>query len=400
MSNDRDPVIIAMSRSPIGTFGGGLAPVKAYDLAAQVISAVMEKSGVDPALVDDVVLGDCIQCSDEATTARTAWLKAGMPMEVPGVTIQRQCSSGMQSMAFAAAEIMAGQNDLIVAGGVESMSNAPYLIPKARWGARLMHQSMSDSLWDVLHSGSPLLDPPGYIMGQTAENLAAKFSVSREDQDQLALESHQKASKAQADGLFAQEITPIKVKTRKGEVLVKDDEHIRHGLTMEALAKLKPAFNPQGSVTAGNSSGINDGAAICLLASRAKARELGVKPLARIRGWAVRGCDPSIMGYGPVPATRRLMDRNGFALDDFQLFEVNEAFAAQYIVCERELGLDRSLTNQNGSGVALGHPIGATGARICQSLVHQMRRKGLNLGLATLCIGGGMGMAMALEIEG
>ena len=399
MSGSRDAVIVAMTRSPIGSFGGGLAPVRAHELAAQLISAVMEKSRVDPALVDDVVLGDCVQCSDEASTARTAWLKAGMPIEVPGVTIQRQCSSGMQAMAFAAAEIMAGQNDLILAGGVESMSNAPYSIPKARWGARLMHQTMSDALWDLLHSGSPLVDPPGYIMGRTAENLAKRFSVSREDQDQLALESHQKASKAQKDGLFAEEITPIKIAGRKGEKIVSDDEHIRHGLSMEDLAKLKPVFDPQGSVTAGNSSGINDGAALCLLASREKAKELGLTPLACIKGWAVRGTEPSEMGYGPVPATRRLMERTGISLKDLDYIEVNEAFAAQYLVCERELGLDRGITNQNGSGIALGHPIGATGARICQSLIHQMRRNGQSLGLATLCIGGGMGMAMLLEME-
>ncbi len=399
MSDSRDPVIVAMTRSPIGSFGGVLAPVRAHDLAAQLMVALMKQSGVEPALIDDVVLGDCVQCADEASTARTALLKAGLPIEVPGVSIQRQCASGMQAMAYAAAEIMAGQSDLVLAGGVESMSNAPYQIPKARWGARLMHQTMSDSLWDILHSGSPLVDPPGYIMGRTAENLAVRFSISREEQDQLALESHQKASKAQADGRFAQEITPIKVRERKGEKIVKDDEHIRHGLTMEALAKLKPAFDPKGSVTAGNASGINDGAAICLLASRRKAKELGLEPLARIRGWAVRGCEPSEMGYGPVPATRRLMKRGGWSIKDFQLIELNEAFAAQYLVCERELDLDRSITNRYGSGIALGHPIGATGARISQTLVHQMRRNGLNLGLATLCIGGGMGMAMVFETE-
>lgn len=400
MKNDRDAVIVAMGRSPIGDFGGSLSSVKAHALAAQVITAVMDKSGIDPNLLEDVILGDCCQCPDEANTARTAMLKAGLPDHVPAVTIQRQCSSAMQAMGQACHQIWCDDGDIILTGGVESMSNAPYVLYKARWGARLMHAEMTDAMWDMLHSGSPLLDPPGYIMGQTAENLAQKYNIPREEQDIVALRSHNNAEAAITSGKFKDEIVPISVPQRKGDPKIVDtDEHVRMGLKMEDLSRLRPVFDKNGTVTAGNSSGLNDGSAICLLMSRAKAKELGLKPLAKIMAFAAAGCDPSIMGWGPVPATEKLLKKTGVALGDIELIELNEAFAAQYLACEQGLGLDRDITNVNGSGVGLGHPVGCTGARLVVSLLGEMKRRGVTLGLATLCVGGGMGMSMLVENE-
>jgi len=400
VKDKRDAVIVAMGRTAIGDFGGSLAKVRAHDLAAQVMKAVLDKSGVDPALLDDVILGDCVQAPDEANTARTAMLKAGLPVDVPAVTIQRQCSSAMQALGMAAAYIKAGEYDLALAGGVESMSNAPYVSYDTRWGARLTHKGLQDSMWEMLHSGSPLLDPPGYIMGQTAENLARKYAISREDQDVVALRSHNNAEAAITGGKFAGEIVPIAVPQRKGDPKMFDtDEHVRMGLTMGDLSRLKPAFAKDGTVTAGNASGLNDGSAICLVASRAKAEELGLAPLAKIHSFAVAGCPPEIMGWGPVPSTQKLLKKTGVSLKDIELIELNEAFAAQYLACERGLELNREITNVNGSGVGLGHPVGCTGARIVISLLGEMKRRGNSLGLATLCVGGGMGMSMLVENE-
>jgi len=401
MSN-RDAVIVAMGRSAIGDFGGSLVSLRAYQLGAQVLSAVLEKSGIDPNIIDDVVLGDCVQCPEEANTARTVMLAAGLPDHIPAVTIQRQCSSAMQAMAQAATYIKAGEYDVVVAGGMESMSNAPYVLPAARWGARLQHGQMMDAMWEMLHSGSNLLEGKGkgYIMGQTAENLARKYDIPREEQDIIALRSHQNAEAAIKSGKFAEEIIPLKIPQRKGDPKIVDtDEHVRPGLTMEALAKLKPVFAKDGTVTAGNASGLNDGAAICLLTSREKAQELGLEPIAKIHSFAAAGCDPKIMGWGPVPSTQKLLKKTGVKLSDIQLIELNEAFAAQYLACERGLDLNRDITNVNGSGVGLGHPVGCTGARIVISLLSEMKRRGNTLGLATLCVGGGMGMSMLLEIE-
>lgn len=397
MKGNRDVVIVAMGRSPIGDFGGSLVGLKAHALAAQVMQAVVKKYGVDPGLLDDVILGDCVQCPDEANTARTAMLKAGFPQHVPAVTIQRQCSSAMQAMAQAAAAIKCGDSDLILAGGVESMSNAPYVSYGTRWGARLRHVGLQDAMWEMLHSGSPLLDPPGYIMGQTAENLARKYNIPRQEQDVIALRSHHNAEAAIKAGKFADEIIPITIASRKGDKVVDTDEHVRLGLKMEDLSKLKPAFAKDGSVTAGNSSGLNDGSAITVLAAREKAAELGLKPLARIVGYAAAGCDPSLMGWGPVPSTEKLLKKTGVALKDIELIELNEAFAAQYLACEQGLGLNREIVNVNGSGVGLGHPVGCTGARIVISLLGEMKRRGNTLGLATLCVGGGMGGALIIE---
>ncbi|MFZ5585119.1 MAG: thiolase family protein [Thermodesulfobacteriota bacterium] len=389
-----------MARSPIGDFGGAFLPLRAHQLAAQVMQAALNRAGnLDPAQLDDVILGDCIQCPDEANTARTAMLKAGIPVDVPAVTIQRQCSSAMQALGMAATYIKAGDYDLVMAGGVECMSHAPYVLPQARWGARLRHGQMMDSMWELLHSGSPLLDPPGYIMGQTAENLARKYGISRSEQDVIALRSHNNAEAAIKAGKFAQEIAPITVPGRKGDKIVDTDEHVRMGLVMDDLAKLKPAFAKDGTVTAGNSSGLNDGAAICIVASRQKAAELGLEPIARIAGVAAAGCEPSLMGWGPVPATQKLMKKTGVSLKDIELIELNEAFAAQYLACEQGLNLNREITNVNGSGVGLGHPVGCTGARIVISLIGEMKRRGNSLGLATLCVGGGMGMSMLIENE-
>jgi acetyl-CoA C-acetyltransferase len=398
MQQDRDPVIVSMKRSAIGAFGGGLKDLTAHQLASQVITAVMKDSGMDPQELDDVILGDCIQRSDESNTARVAALAAGLPDHVPGTTVQRECSSAMQALGQAASAIRSGDYDAVLAGGVESMSNAPYVSYETRWGARLMHKGLQDTLWETLHAGSPVLDPPGYIMGQTAENIARKYNISREEQDIVALRSHNNAEAARESGKFSQEITPIAVPQKRGEPkMIDQDEHIRPGLAMEDLTKLKPVFAKDGTVTAGNASGINDGAAVCLVMSRAKAKELGLKPQALIRGWSVAGCDPKLMGWGPVPATQKLLKKTGVELGDIELIELNEAFAAQYLACEQGLGLDRDKVNLNGSGIGLGHPIGCTGTRIVISLIHEMKRRGDTLGLATLCVGGGMGMAMLVE---
>lgn len=401
MKNDRDAVIVAMGRSAIGDFGGGLKGLRAHQLAAQIIQGVLAKvPEVDTGNLDDVILGDCIQCPDEVTTARTAALAAGIPDHVPAVTVQRQCASAMEALTQAANRIRLGDADLILAGGVESMSNAFYCLPSARWGARLRHQTMMDSMWEMLHSGSSLLEPPGYIMGQTAENLANKYNISREEQDIIALRSHNNAEKAIESGKFAEEIIPVSIPKKRGEpVIIKEDEHVRKGLTMDDLSGLRPVFDKNGTVTAGNSSGLNDGAAICLLASREKARELNLPVLAKIISSAVSGCDPKIMGWGPVPATQKLLQKTGIKLSDIELIELNEAFAAQYLACEKGLDLNREITNVNGSGVGLGHPVGCTGARIVISLLQEMKRRGLSLGLATLCVGGGMGMSTLIENE-
>jgi len=401
MKNDRDVVIVAMGRSAIGTFGGSLKAIRAHQLGAQVIKGVLEKvPAVRPAELDDVIMGDCIQCSDEANTARVAALAAGIPVEVPAMTIQRQCASAMEALAQAANRIRLGDDELILAGGTESMSNAFYCFPAARWGARLKHGKMMDSVWELLYSGSGLLEPPGFIMGQTAENLAQKYDISRQEQDIIALRSHNNTEKAIEQGNFKDEIIPIVIPRRKGEPQIFDtDEHVRRGLTMTDLERLKPVFDKAGTVTAGNSSGLNDGAAICLLASRQKAEALDLPVLARIHSYAVAACDPKIMGWGPVPATKKLLQKSGCELSDIELIELNEAFAAQYLACEQGLDLNREITNVNGSGIALGHPVGCTGARIVISLLQEMKRRNLTLGLATLCVGGGMGMSMLVENE-
>ncbi len=392
-----DIVILSGCRTAIGGFGGTLKNMKAFELASTVMTEAMKRANVTGDMLDDVIFGDCIQTSEEANTARTAALKTGIPVTVPATTIQRQCASGMQSAIFASQQIISGDSDIVLAGGVESMSNAPYVLKSARWGARLQHGEMTDAMWELLHSGSGLLGEP-FIMGQTAENLAKKYNISREEQDQVAYESHSKAIAAIDGGKFKDEIVPVLVPQRKKDpISFVTDEHPRLDISMENLSKLKPVFDKNGTVTAANSSGLNDGAAAMVITSAKKADELGAKPLARIVANAIAGVEPEFMGYGPVPAVEKLLKKTGKKLEDIELIELNEAFAAQYLACEKGLGLDRLIVNVNGSGIALGHPVGCTGARIMVSLIYEMKRRNLKLGIATLCVGGGMGGAVLIE---
>ncbi len=399
MKKDTDVVIVSYARTPIAKFGGSLASLRAFELAGVAMETAVARAGIEKSLLDDVIMGDCIQAPSEANTARTAALHIGIPVEVPAVTIQRQCSSAMQAVIFGSQQIMCGDSEVVLAGGTESMSNAPYALPSARWGQRLQHGEMMDIVWEILYSGSRALDDP-IIMGQTAENLADQYGISREEQDEVALRSHNNAEAAIIAGRFKDEIVPVVIKNpKKGDTVVDTDEHVRMGLKMEDISRLKPVFKKDGTVTAGNSSGLNDGAAAMIIMSRAKARDLGVSPIARIVNHALAGVDPKIMGYGPVPATTKLLKKAGVALADIELIELNEAFAAQYLACEKGLGLNREIVNVNGSGIGLGHPVGCTGARIMISLLEEMKRRGSGVGLATLCVGGGMGAATLLELE-
>ena len=394
MIKDNDVVIVSAARTAIGKFGGALKGVRATQLGAHVMKEAIQRAGnLDPNLIEEVIFGDCVQCFDEANTARTALLVAGLPSHIPAFTVQRQCASSMQALASGVQQIRCGDAEVVLVGGVESMSSAPYYLANARWGMRLTNHEVTDAMWEMLHSGSRLLGDP-MIMGVTAENLAEKYGISREDQDQLALESHQKAEAAIKAGRFKQEIVPLEVAGEKGsKVVFQQDEHPRFGLTLEDLARLKPVFKKSGTVTPGNSSGLNDGAAAAILMTRKRARELALTPMARIAAQAAAGVEPHLMGYGPVPSTEKVLKKAGMQVKDMQLIEVNEAFASQYIACERGLGLDRTITNVNGSGVGLGHPVGCTGLRIVISLAYEMARRNLEVGLATLCVGGGMGMS-------
>jgi len=385
--------ILAPVRTAIGKFGGAFQNLLANELAVVVIKEVLKRSGIDPAQLDDVIIGNCFMRTDEPNVARVAALKAGIPFQVPGTTIQRQCSSSMQATVFAAQKIWCGEAEMILVGGVEAMSAAPYILKDARWGKRLMHGQMTDSIWEGLTCPNT-----GLIMGITAENLAAKHGITREEQDILAYTSHMRATAAIREGRFKDEIVPVELPAKKGKAVVVDtDEHVRPDITIEALARLSPSFKKDGTVTAGNSSGLNDGASAALVVSETPLKELVLKPMARIVSHAVAGVEPELMGYGPVPATQKALRRAGRTLDQIGLAEVNEAFAAQYIACEKLLGLNREITNVNGSGIALGHPVGATGLGIMVSLMHEMKRRNVRYGLATLCVGGGMGKAVILE---
>jgi acetyl-CoA C-acetyltransferase len=414
----KDVVIASACRTPIGAFGGTLKSLNGAVLASVTMKAAIERAGIDPGIIDDVRFGCCLEHHDTLNVTRVAALMAGIPETVPAVTINRVCISGMEAVISGMAMIQAGMADVILAGGVEHMSGVPYTVPSARWGARLQDQGMVDAMIHALHCGSHVLplskDAPldttvtpaslfvghPYIMGHTAEFVAQKLGIGREEMDEVALRSQNNAERATHDGSFVDEIVPVPVPRRKQEPLLFDkDEHFRPGLTLEQLSKLPPAFIPDtGTVTAGNASGINDGSAAMLILSAQKADALGITPLARIRAVGKGACHPAVMGLSPVPAVHDLMRRSGLAIDDFELVELNEAFAAQYIGCERELGLNRDITNVNGSGIGLGHPVGATGCRIMVTLINAMKQRGNQLGLATLCGGGGVSMACAIEI--
>ncbi|MDW7740548.1 MAG: acetyl-CoA C-acetyltransferase [Bacillota bacterium] len=389
----KDVVIVSAVRTPIGDFGGSLRDLSALQLGKIVVEeAVRRAINLQKEQVNEIIFGNCSQRSDEPNIARCIALEAGFPVETTGFTIQRQCSSAMQSIVSAYQEIILGDADIVIAGGVESMSSVPYVLKSARWGQRLQHGEMTDALWEML------MDPVHKIMmGETAERLAEKYKISREEQDEIAFRSHDNALKAIDGGTFKEEIVPVNISTRKGETIVDTDEHPRRDISLESLAKLKPVFRKDGTVTAGNSSGLNDGAAAVILMSASRAKELGMKPLARIVSYAWAGVEPDLMGYGPVPATRKALRKAKMTLGQIELIELNEAFAAQYLACEKLLDLNRAIVNVNGSGVGLGHPVGSTGARIVVTLLHEMARRNNKYGLATLCVGGGMGMAMILE---
>ncbi len=411
-------VIVSACRTAIGGFGGTLKDLNGATLASVVMKEAVDRAGIDPAIIDDVRFGCCVESSDTLNVTRVGALLAGIPDTVPAVTINRVCISGMEAVLSGMAMIQAGMADVILAGGVEHMSSAPYEVPKARWGCRLQDQVFVDALIRALHCGSYVMPLPAdgpvdssqapysmfigkpYIMGHTAEFIAQKHNISREAMDEVALRSHNNTERANDEGDFKDEIVPVSVPRRKKDPLIFDrDEHFRPGITMADLQKLPAAFVPKiGKVTAGNASGLNDGASAIMLMSADKAKELGLTPLARIKASGKGACHPAVMGLSPVPAVQDLTKRSGLKVDDFELIEVNEAFAAQYLGCEIELGLNREITNVNGSGIGLGHPVGSTGARVILTLMYAMKKRGKSLGMATLCGGGGVSMATVIEI--
>jgi acetyl-CoA C-acetyltransferase len=390
----KEVVIVSAVRTPVGAFGGSLKDVTPMDLGALVIREALSRAGLEGNHVDEVLFGSVLQAGYGQGVARQAALKAGIPNHVPAATINMICGSGLKTVSLAAQSIMAGQNEVVVAGGTENMSMAPYLLPSARWGQRmgdgkLYDVMVNDGLWCAMND---------YHMGITAENIAAQFGISREDQDAFAAESQRRALDAREQGRFSEEIVPVPIPQRKGDpVMFDQDEYIRAGATYESMTKLRPAFKKEGTVTAGNASGINDGAAALVLMSREKADALGIQPIATVMGFASAGVDPAIMGTGPVPAVRKALKNAGLAIDQLDLIEANEAFAAQALYVMRELKLSEENTNVNGGAIAIGHPIGASGARILVTLLHEMKRREAKYGLATLCIGGGMGEALVVE---
>jgi len=392
-----DVVIVSAVRSAIGTYGGQFREVTGVPLGVPVMKEAINRAGIDPAVIDDVGWGCCYQrAKKEVNIGRVTAIEAGVPVEVPAFTVMRVCTSSMWAIAQGFMAIRQGYNSVYLTGGVESMSTVPYTIDSLRWGARMNTVEVRDMMWDGVTAIG--VGPP---MGITAENLAEKYNISRLAQDELAYESHMKAGAAINEGRFKEEIVPIEVPGRKGKsTMVDTDEHPRPDTSVEALAKLRPTFKKDGTVTAGNASGINDGAAAMVIMSKSRADELGCKPMARIVDFSVVGVDPDYMGWGPVPATEKLMQRTGLKLSDMGLIEINEAFAAQYLACEMglELTKKREIINVNGSGISLGHPVGATGARLVITLLHEMRRRNVQYGLATLCGGGGLGMAMIIEL--
>jgi len=388
-----DIVIVGAARSAIGKFGGTLAKTPASDLGAHVVKKLLERSGVKPEQVSEVILGQVLAAGVGQNPARQAAIKAGLPDMIPAMTINKVCGSGLKAVMLAAQSVANGDSDLVVAGGQENMSIAPHVLNGSRDGfrmgdAKLIDSMIVDGLWDVFNQ---------YHMGVTAENVAKEYAVTREEQDEFAVRSQNKTEAAQKAGRFKDEIVPFEIATRKGPVMFTDDEYPRHGATLETMKGLKPAFDKNGTVTAANASGINDGAAAVLVTSARKARELGLKPIARIRAFASAGVDPKYMGMGPVPASKRCLARAGWEPKDLDLMEINEAFASQAIAVNRQMGWDTSKVNVNGGAIALGHPIGASGCRILVTLLHEMAKRDAKRGLASLCIGGGMGVALAVE---
>jgi len=388
----RDVVIVNGTRTAIGDFGGTLRDVQPLDLAQHVIKEVMNRSEVQPEWVNKVIFGCCF-APIEQNVARNAAFRVGIPKEAPGFTINSTCGSSLQAIISAAQAIQCGEAELVLAGGVESMSNAPYIMASARWGQRLRHLEAYDLVWRGMQE--PFI---GVGMGLTAENLAEKHHISRQEQDAFAILSHQRAAKAIDEGKFKAEITPFEIPQRKKAPVIFDtDEHVRREVNLEMMAKLPAVFKKDGTVTAGNACGMNDAASAVIVTHRDKAKDLGLKPLAKIKAYHVAGVDPDYMGIGPVPAIQGALKKAKLNLGDIERFEINEAFAAQYLACEKELDLDRDKVNIHGNGIALGHPVGATGCRLVVTLLHEMMADGLRLGVASLCAGGGMGFALILE---
>ncbi|GCD10149.1 acetyl-CoA C-acetyltransferase [Clostridium tagluense] len=390
----RDVVIVSAVRTAVGSFGGALAKLSAVEIGTIAAKEAIKRSGVKPELIQEAVIGNVIQAGLGQNVARQIAIYAGMSEESSALTINKICGSGLRAVSMAAQFIMCGDADIVLAGGTESMSNAPYALPNNRWGARMgdgkiVDTMINDSLWDAFNN---------YHMGVTAENIAEKWNITREEQDQFSLKSQLKAEKAIKEGKFKDEIVPVSIPQRKGDPIIFDtDEFPKAGSTIEKLRKLKPAFKKDGTVTAGNASGINDGAAMFIVMSKAKAEELGVKPLVTIKAYASGGVDPKIMGYGPVPASRKALEKAGMTVADLDLIEANEAFAAQSLAVAKDLGFNTEIVNVNGGAIALGHPVGASGARILVTLIHEMIKRDSKTGLATLCIGGGQGTAIIVQ---
>jgi acetyl-CoA C-acetyltransferase len=388
-----DVYIVSGARTPFGTFGGSLKELTSEELGVTAAREAIRRAGITPQNVDNTVVGNVIQTHQGSPyLARHIALGAGVPIEAPALTVNRLCGSGLQAVVSGAQMVKLGESEISLVGGAESMSQAPYVLRGVRWGMRMGDGLLQDTLTEALSDKYC-----GIGMGITAENLAEKYGITREEQDEFALISQQRAAKARRDGLFAEEIVPVTVKGKKGPVEVNQDEHIRPDTTLEGLAALRPVFKKDGTVTAGNSSGINDGAAFLVIASEEAVYRHNLKPMGRIMNWAVAGVPPEIMGIGPVPASRLALERAGLTLDDVDLIEINEAFAAQYLAVEKELGLNREIVNVNGGAIALGHPVGASGARILLTLLYELKRRKKKIGLASLCIGGGQGIAMVVE---
>ena len=387
-------VIVSAARTPIGSYGGAFASLSAVELGVVAAKEAIKRAGIEPSMVEEVYLGNILGAGLGQNVARQVSLGAGIPIETPALTINMVCGSGLRAVSMAAQFVESGQCDIILCGGTESMTDTPYLLPKSRWGLRMgdgkvVDYMVHDGLWDIFND---------YHMGITAENVAEQYGITREEQDKFAAQSQTRAEEAQKSGRFADEIVPVIIPQRKGDPLIIDtDEYPRHGSTVEKMSKLKPAFKKDGTVTAGNASGINDGAAALIVMSKEKADELGLKYMCEIAGYGSAGVDPKVMGLGPVPATKKALANAGWTIDDLELIEANEAFAAQALAVTKDLSLNPEITNVNGGAIALGHPIGASGARILVTLLYEMQKRDVKKGLATLCIGGGMGTSLLVE---